>query len=838
MSLLLLMIASLPSSSSSLLHREFSITSSAAAFQHQLYHHHRRCSTAAATRRRSIINTRGNNNNDNNSVAGIHLYHPSRRRRRIDDDTSCSLFPITTATSTTSLFLTSQNDNNDDDMSNDNIEAADESNEQDLQQEMKMQQDDDDSNSNNNNKQQNNNLLQLINPFNAGQKLRSKLDSAFDLASAISATKTPLVDRLSPERRSIYYNYYVDDLMLGLSNTGGDATTSSSSSATATASSSTYLQQSTQQQLINNNDQDNRPEVLIIGATGSLGRIITKRLLLENNVRVRVLVRDLYSSTLNKLGVGVTYCQGDLHNMESLEYAVTDVDKIIFCAGNNNSGDDDDGGVGRYPTAPTVTTTADDDDEEESWDKLESILQSRRHQAELVDSIGLRNLLHAYLNVRHSDYGPSQAAKRTLFKFRKRPADFGLFGIDDGSVDGISSGNGKDDEEEQDDGVVSRSDDDYYDNHYDNADDYYEKKATPTAKAAAVVASLSQCDWTKNKFGHGVFTGKVGRYGEAALASARLRSRDDPNQGIDLSVSGFAGLVCRLCSDGGVYEAFVRTEAFERLGVEYVCEFKTASKSPSSATSENKSRDKFSTVRLEFRDFLPRIRPQFSTKEDEEDSREALSRGIIPKFVGKDIRQIGFRFRGESNPLSWSGGFTRFYLALDFIKVYRGQPEPEFIYLSDARIPPVVNDGMVKHDIKRLITNPMEDSDDVIRILDDKEVQKVTRDKTDRSSEETYFKYMGEEMIKQSGLSYTIIRVAGYNERQPGTDSSTVRLQKMNKDIVPVSRADLAQVVASAILEPNAANLVLYMTKSQTRGVKDGYLWEKFARLRDKSNTQ
>jgi uncharacterized protein YbjT (DUF2867 family) len=97
---------------------------------------------------------------------------------------------------------------------------------------------------------------------------------------------------------------------------------------------------------------------------------------------------------------------------------------------------------------------------------------------------------------------------------------------------------------------------------------------------------------------------------------------------------------------------------------------------------------------------------------------------------------------------------------------------------------------------------------------------------------------MGEEMIKQSGLSYTIIRVAGYNERQPGTDSSTVRLQKMNKDIVPVSRADLAQVVASAILEPNAANLVLYMTKSQTRGVKDGYLWEKFARLRDKSNTQ
>ena len=114
-----------------------------------------------------------------------------------------------------------------------------------------------------------------------------------------------------------------------------------------------------------------------------------------------------------------------------------------------NSGDDD---VTTAPTTSTVTSTAASDDEEESWDKLESILQSRRHQAELVDSIGLRNLLHAYLNVRHSDYGPSQAAKRTLFKFRKRPADFGLFGIDDGSVDGIrSSSNEKNDEEEQDD---------------------------------------------------------------------------------------------------------------------------------------------------------------------------------------------------------------------------------------------------------------------------------------------------------------------------------------------------------------------------------------------------
>mmetsp|Transcript_6841 Transcript_6841/g.11145 ORF Transcript_6841/g.11145 Transcript_6841/m.11145 type:complete len:110 (+) Transcript_6841:1056-1385(+) len=79
--------------------------------------------------------------------------------------------------------------------------------------------------------------------------------------------------------------------------------------------------------------------------------------------------------------------------------------------------------------------------------------------------------------------------------------------------------------------------------------------------------------------------------------------------------------------------------------------------------------------------------------------------------------------------------------------------------------------------------------------------------------------------------SYTIIRVAGYNA-DLGTDSSAVRLQKMNKDITAISRIDLAQVISSALLTPNACNLVLYMTKAKQRGVLDGDIWQKFARLR------
>lgn len=554
------------------------------------------------------------------------------------------------------------------------------------------------------------NLLEMINPYKAGKSFRSTLSSAINLASAIASTSSSPASRLPPERRAIYYNYYLDD-QLGLSSAELKDETTTKYGADMTTSSPWISSSSS---------KDYRPEVLVVGATGALGRVLVKRLILENKVRVRVLVRDLYSSTLNKLGTGVTYCQGDLNNMESLEYAVTDVDKIVFCAGGKRIGDGGEmlSGGGE-------------------WDRLESILDQRSQQAELVDGKGLRNLIHAYLNVRHADYGTSQAAKRVLFKFGKRPADFDLFGIDDGSVDG---------------GTKTEENDYYKD--FDEDDDYGEEDIQSRPRPYSVAAALSQCDWKKNKFGNAVFVGKIGRYGEAAIVSARLRSRNDPDQGIDLRSGGFAGLVCRVCSNGGVYEAFVRTEAYERLGVEYVCEFRTSSKSPKNSGG-NASRDKFATVRLEFSDFRPRMRQGGGTHDkDAQRMRRTLGQSDIPPFIGRDVRQLGFRYRGQNNAFSWSessnSGWSSFYLALDYIKVYRGQSEPEFVYLSDANIPPVVQDGMVRDDIRRLATSSLES--DSYSIIDEENNKLYGKEQMDRIAEETYFKYRGEEIIKQSGL--------------------------------------------------------------------------------------
>lgn len=43
---------------------------------------------------------------------------------------------------------------------------------------------------------------------------------------------------------------------------------------------------------------------------------------------VRVLVRNLYSSTLDLLGTGATFAQGDLTNYRSIVDAVSGVDKV------------------------------------------------------------------------------------------------------------------------------------------------------------------------------------------------------------------------------------------------------------------------------------------------------------------------------------------------------------------------------------------------------------------------------------------------------------------------------------------------------------------------------
>lgn len=681
------------------------------------------------------------------------------------------------------------------------------------------------------------NLLDILDPFKAGKKLRQKLDTA--LTSLGASTQG-----LASDRRSVYY---VED-RLNPSNEMAETALFSE-----------------RNPLFDRMSENSLPEVLVVGAAGAVGRRVVQRLLLDGKCRVRVLVRDLYSKTLNLLGTGVTYCQGDLANLESLEYAVTDVDKIVFCASPPKPDEESFQEKFQEFVQETLEERSQDNVDAESdstaqsgaqeWEQLESVLELRARLAEQVDYKGMQNLVRAYQNVRHADFGTSQAAKRSLFKFQDRPEDFNLFAIDEeqqppqgtssGTVDeqeteerGITQGTGAsydatssnnnydeyadyDDYDYENDSMDDYEEDDPYADYEDDYQDYDDKEdytATATRKGATV---KTQVQWIKNKFEHGVFVGKVpkeisGLGGEAAVVSSRLRSREEPDSGIDLS-NGFAGFVCRICSDGGTYEAFVRSGNYETDGIEYVCEFRTSTKSQQQRG--NKSKNKFKTIRLAFDSFQP-IRRREGT-DSSKDSEDEFQQTSAPPFKGRDVRQIGFRYRSERNREKSKlerGELSSFYLAISYIKVYRFQPEPEFVYLSDSRIPPHVSDSMVRHDLRQLVASSgaSDGSDGAsVSLLDDVAIKSATA-KSGRSSEETYYKYRGEEILKNSGLSYTIVRVSGYNE-SPGGEASTIDLTSSNEYITAVSRDEVAQVCASALLDPSALNKSFYMTKTQRK---------------------
>jgi hypothetical protein len=96
-----------------------------------------------------------------------------------------------------------------------------------------------------------NRLLDRINPFKAGQSLRQTI-----------------LDNTAwrrPPRQSVYY---LEDMNNNINNNNDE------------------------------DDEDYIPEVLVVGATGSVGRLVAQQLLLTtrpSRVRVRVLVRDLYT---------------------------------------------------------------------------------------------------------------------------------------------------------------------------------------------------------------------------------------------------------------------------------------------------------------------------------------------------------------------------------------------------------------------------------------------------------------------------------------------------------------------------------------------------------------
>ena len=86
---------------------------------------------------------------------------------------------------------------------------------------------------------------------------------------------------------------------------------------------------------------------------------------------------------------------------------------------------------------------------------------------------------------------------------------------------------------------------------------------------------------------------------------------------------------------------------------------------------------------------------------------------------------------------------------------------------------------MKRHDLKRILSDS--DGEEVESLLiNEEEAKRVLQNPKDRSGEELYYKYRGEEILKNSGLQYSIIRVPSLNEL-PSGEFSTIQLKQVSK---------------------------------------------------------
>ena len=122
---------------------------------------------------------------------------------------------------------------------------------------------------------------------------------------------------------------------------------------------------------------------------------------------------------------------------------------------------------------------------------------------------------------------------------------------------------------------------------------------------------------------------------------------------------------------------------------------------------------------------------------------------------------------------------------------------------------------MVRDDLRQIVAAETAGERDSYSIFDEARTDAPSGKETSvRSNEETYFKYKAERILRDSGVNYCIMRVAGFNEL-PTSASTALRFRQTDDNFGAVSRADVARVCVSALLDPDASNVSFYLSKAR-----------------------
>ncbi len=268
-----------------------------------------------------------------------------------------------------------------------------------------------------------------------------------------------------------------------------------------------------------------------------------------------------------------------------------------------------------------------------------------------------------------------------------------------------------------------------------------------------------------------IFSGIVSTDNNGGFASVRTRNFQPP-----LDLSGFEGIELRVKGDGKRYKFITRCEG-KWDGIGYCYSFDTIYNFPT-------------TIRIPFKDLIPVFRAKTVADADQLDTS---------KIYSMQLMLSKFEYDGTLNPKFEAGSFG---IEIEYIKAYSTQPKPQFILISSAGVTRPNRPGI-----------NLEEEPPAVRM-------------NEQLGGILTWKLRGEEVVKASGLNYTIIRPCALTEK-PG--DKLLYAEQGDNLKGQVSRDAIAKLCIQALQLPEAVNKTFEVKEEDRPGNTN---WQKlFASL-------
>ncbi|HEY9675646.1 MAG TPA: CIA30 family protein [Waterburya sp.] len=255
-----------------------------------------------------------------------------------------------------------------------------------------------------------------------------------------------------------------------------------------------------------------------------------------------------------------------------------------------------------------------------------------------------------------------------------------------------------------------------------------------------------------------LFTGNVSTANSGGFVSVRTRNFNPP-----LNLAAYQGIELRVKGDGQRYKFILRCEA-KWDGISYCYSFDT-------------EKDRSIDVRIPFEALIPVFRAKTLQNAPPFDSSQVYA---LQLMLSK------FEYDGALNPHFRPGGFA---LQVETIKAYGGTIQPQFIMISSAGVTRPGRPGI-----------NLEEEPPAVRM-------------NDQLGGILTWKLRGEDALRASGITYTIIRPCALTE-EPG--GQALVFEQGDNIRGKVSREDIAELCIQLLERPKACNVTFEVKEAES----------------------